>query len=251
MIATLQKNKTKFKNKEIKQMSKQITKSYLEYLGVTEVTEDGKIFTQKGELKPTFSGNGTRPNEQRRYELRIQKNGERARVLVHQIVYSWFHGEVPYGKEIHHRDGNHLNNNLDNLIALTPDEHRKEHRKMRELKQQEAIVEEKCRLDIPREHYVKKIEEYMSKADYANANQYKRRLKYYDNHIAEANQKIQDMKDLELLKYLKDEYRKSGDKRRWHMYNDIIKHWKEHDSKVKEEIMKCALGKMGTFGGNN
>ena len=208
-------------------MSKQITRSYLEYLGVTEVTEDGKIFTQKGELKPTFIGNGTRPNEQRRYEFRIQKNGERARVLVYHAVYAWFHGEVPYGKELHHRDGNPLNNSIDNLVALTHEEHVQEHRRMKELERQEAIVEEKCRLDIPREHYVKKIEEYMSKADYANANQYKRRLKYYDNHIQEAQKLIEFKKDLMELKAWKKVFKENDNKKLWKQCCTIEKIVKE------------------------
>ena len=247
-------------------MSKQITKSYLEYLGVTDVTADGRVFTKNGELKPCRIGRSKNyPSKQEKLKLNFhdpekyksvpkEKRNDGSglvNILVHHAVYAWFHGEIPYSKEIHHRDGNCLNNNLDNLVALTHAEHVKEHKRMRELEQQEALVEEKCRLDIPREHYVKKIDEYMKKGDYANANQYKRRLKYYDNHIEEAAQKIKDIKDLELLKYLKDEYRKSGDKQRWHMYNDIIKNWKDYDSNVKEQIMQCALGKIGNFGGNN
>lgn len=244
-------------------MAKQITKSYLEYLGVIDVTPDGKVFTKRGELKPMRTGSSkNNPTKQEKLKVMLYDSEKYKSVLkekgttgsgkvsikVHQVVYAWFYGEIPYGKEIHHKDGNHLNNSKDNLVALTPTEHVKEHKRMRELKQQEAIVEEKCRLDIPREHYVKKIEEYMTKGDYANANQYKRRLKYYDNHIEEAAQKQKDIRDLEVLKYLRDTYRKEGHKQKWHMYCSLVKNWKSYDSKVKEEIMRCALGKMGQFG---
>lgn len=244
-------------------MSKQITRTYLEYLGVVDVSEDGKVFTKNGELKLYFVGKSkNNPSKQKKLEVilhdpekykAVPKEKRRdssglVHIKVHHLVYAWFYGEVPYGKDIHHIDGNCLNNSKDNLVALTHPEHVKEHRRMKELAKQEALVEEKCRLDIPREHYVKKIEEYTKKGDYANANQYKRRLKYYDNHIDEANQKIKDAKDLELLKYLKNEYKKAGDKARWHMYNSLIKEWKKYPPNVKEEVMRCALGKMGTFG---
>lgn len=210
---------------------KQITKSYLEYLGVTEVTTDGKVFTKKGELKPYLAGRSkNNPSKQEKLKVEIhdpekyksvpkeKRNNVsgRVRFSVHHIVYAWFNSEIPYGKEIHHVDGNCLNNHKDNLIALTHAEHVKEHRRMRELERQEAIVEEKCRLDIPREHYVKKIEEYMSKGDYANANQYKRRLKYYDNHIEEANDLAEFKKDLMELAAWKKVFKENNNKKLWH-----------------------------------
>lgn len=211
-------------------MSKQITKSYLEYLGVTNVTDDGKVFTKNGELKSHLMGSNKRAANQSRLtvylhdsekyktvpkEKRNRSSGH-VTIGVHQVVFAWFNNEIPYGKEIHHKDGNYLNNHKDNLIALTHSEHVKEHKKMRELKQQEAIVEEKCRLDIPREHYVKKIDEYMSKGEYANANQYKRRLKYYDNHIEEAHELAEFKKDLMELRSWKLVFKENKNKRLWH-----------------------------------
>ena len=223
-------------------MSKQITKTYLEYLGVTEVTADGKVFTKNGELKPYFTGRSKNyPSKQKKLVVELHNSEKyqsvpkekrnsssgRVRIYIHQIVYAWFNGEIPYGKELHHKDGNCLNNNLDNLVALTHSEHVKEHRRMRELERQEAIVEEKCRLDIPREHYVKKIEEYMSKADYANANQYKRRLKYYDNHIQEAQKLIEFKKDLMELKAWKKVFKENDNKKLWKQCCTIEKIVKE------------------------
>jgi hypothetical protein len=49
----------------------------------------------------------------------------RIRVKIHRLVYSQVHGGIPHGKEIHHRDGNPENNGISNLVALTPEEHRK------------------------------------------------------------------------------------------------------------------------------
>lgn len=213
-------------------MKKQITKSYLEYLGVTEVTQDGKIFTQKGEIKPTFSGNGTRPNEQRRYEFRIQKNGERARVLVHHAVYAWFNSEVPYGKEIHHIDGNHLNNSKNNLLALTPEEHRKEHRKLRELK---------CRLDIPRSWYQKQLDELeaienKTKVNYDKISIYRAKLRYYDSHIDEAIDLIEFKKDCMELAVWKQAFKENNKKKLWHECCTIEKMVKEKGIEARSVV---------------
>lgn len=209
---------------------KQITKSYLEYLGITEVTTDGRVFTKKGELKPCRIGRSKNyPSKQEKLKLNFhdpekyksvpkEKRHDGSglvNILLHQVVYAWFKGEIPYSKELHHRDGNHLNNSIDNLVALTHSEHVQEHKRMKELERQEAIIEEKCRLDIPREHYVKKIDEYVAKGDYANANQYKRRLKYYDNHIQEATALIEFKKDCMELSSWKKVFKENNNKKLW------------------------------------
>ena len=211
-------------------MKKQITKTYLEYLGITEVTPDGRVFTKNGELKACLIGR-SKNHSSNQIKLKInfydhekyksvpkeKRNNSSGlvQILVHYIVYAWFNNEIPYGKELHHIDGNCLNNAIDNLIALTHAEHVKEHNRMRKLKQQEAIIEEKCRLDIPRDHYVKKIEEYMAKGSYANANQYKRRLKYYDSHIEEATALIEFKKDLMELAAWKKVFKENNNKKLW------------------------------------
>lgn len=230
-------------------MKKQITKTYLEYLGVTEVTSDGRVFTKRGERKPKVRNKAGRlsialHDEEIRKSIPKDKRNNNpgyVDIQLHHVVYAWFHGEVPYGKEIHHRDGNYLNNSIDNLIALTHAEHVKEHRKMRELKQQEALVEEKCRLDIPREHYVKKIEEYMTKGDYANANQYKRRLKYFDNHIEEHEKIIRLKKEIELIKYLKKEFKAKGDTIRWRQFRQLEVQWATIEEKLRSQILDSVM----------
>lgn len=42
----------------------------------------------------------------------------------HQLIY----GKIPYGYQIYHKDGNMLNNSIDNLEALTPYEHKQRHK---------------------------------------------------------------------------------------------------------------------------
>lgn len=244
-------------------MAKQITKSYLEYLGVTDVTPDGRVFTKNGERKPQLrSLPGKYSNNKGYLEIKFYDsekyksvpkeqrtdNSGHVRVLVHQVVYAWFNSEVPYGKEIHHIDGNRFNNTLDNLEALTHEEHRAKHAKHPSTSTREL----KCRLDIPREWYQKQLDELealenKTKVNYDKISNYRAKLRYYDSHIAEANQKQKDMKDLAILKYLRDTYRKENNKTKWHMYCSLIKNWNDYDSNVKEQIMRCALGKIGNF----
>lgn len=48
---------------------------------------------------------------------------------LHRVVYNVSIGSVPDGCEIHHIDGNKFNNKIDNLVAISKDEHRKIHEK--------------------------------------------------------------------------------------------------------------------------
>jgi hypothetical protein len=48
---------------------------------------------------------------------------------IHRLVYTRAHGPTPKGIDIHHIDGNKMNWALDNLIAVTHEEHMQIHRK--------------------------------------------------------------------------------------------------------------------------
>lgn len=221
-------------------MSKQITKTYLEYLGVTEVTTDGRVFTKRGELKPYVldkrSGRlAIKLHDPEKYkalpkEKKVGGMGT-VHVYIHHIVFAWFNSEVPYGKEIHHIDGNYLNNSKDNLEALTHGEHRMKHA---------SIREEKCRLDIPREHYVKKIKEYEETKDYSSVSHYRARLKYYDSHIEEAQKQTELKKDLMELRAWKKVFKENNSKKLWHQCSTIEKIVKEKGLEA-QLIVKHAL----------
>ena len=183
---------------------KQITRSYLEFLGITEVTEDGIIYTKRGQINPGNNGRGY----QKMIFSGIRENAKQHHIYVHNIVYAWYHGEVPYGKEIHHIDRNSANNSLANLVALTPEEHKKVHESTKELK---------CRLDIPRAWYVKKLEEAESLGTRYGASKaclFRAKLRYYDSHIEEAQKKAEYKKDLMELAYWKKVF-KPVNKRLW------------------------------------
>lgn len=235
-------------------MKRQITKSYLEFLGITSVTRDGRVFTKNGELKPCMCGRSkNKPSLQEKLKVQlhdadkyksIPKEKRRGgcgnvSIRLHHVVYAWFNGEIPYGKEIHHVDFNHLNNSIDNLEALTHEEHLVKHDKIpnRELK---------CRLDIPRDWYVQKIEtlqaiENKTMSDYVNISQYKAKLRYYDSHIEGVIKMTEFQKDKAELAYWKKCFHDEGNKRQWHEVCRVEKVAKASSIEDAQRIIKHAL----------
>lgn len=232
---------------------KQITKTYLEYLGVAEVTTDGRVFTKNGELKQHVkTGRGNRlaiklhDSEKRKAVPKEKRNSSSGNVdiYVHHAVYAWFNNEVPYGKEIHHRDCNYLNNNLDNLEALTPAEHRAKHSSTRELK---------CRLDIPRSWYQQQLDELeaienKTKVNYDKISNYRAKLRYYDTHIDEAIQLVELRKDLMELKVWKKVFKENNNKKLWHQCCTIEKIVKEKGLEARPVVQHALEVIHKTFG---
>ena len=58
----------------------------------------------------------------------FDKRQNRKRKL-HDVIYEYYKGTIPKGYQIHHKDFNKLNNDIDNLVMLTPKEHRDIHAK--------------------------------------------------------------------------------------------------------------------------
>lgn len=59
----------------------------------------------------------------------LDKTGHHRRLnYLHRILWNYCYGEIPTGFEIHHVDGNSLNNDISNLQLLTGHEHKKLHR---------------------------------------------------------------------------------------------------------------------------
>lgn len=52
------------------------------------------------------------------------------RLMLHNYVWELNNGKIPKGYEIHHIDLNKTNNDISNLMLLTPSEHSKLHRKI-------------------------------------------------------------------------------------------------------------------------
>ena len=53
----------------------------------------------------------------------LRGNGVRCTARIHRLVYKTFIGDIPPGYEIHHKDGNKQNNNVENLEALSKRDH--------------------------------------------------------------------------------------------------------------------------------
>ena len=50
-------------------------------------------------------------------------------LLVHRLIWEEHYGKIPSGMDIHHKDGNKLNNKIENLECLTREEHKARHKK--------------------------------------------------------------------------------------------------------------------------
>lgn len=70
-------------------------------------------------------------------EDKISKVRERKHILMYKI----FVGEIPKNYQIHHKDFNSHNNNIDNLECLTKQEHQKKHAEQRKNKIPNKLIE--------------------------------------------------------------------------------------------------------------
>ena len=78
--------------------------------------EDGQIFGYGGrKLKGNKSGGFLSVN--------LIGEGKKRGVAAHRFVYECFLGSIPEGQQVVHRDGDSLNNAIDNLELLPPGEH--------------------------------------------------------------------------------------------------------------------------------
>ena len=57
---------------------------------------------------------------------------------MHRYVWEFYNGEIQAGCEIHHKDHNPANNDIDNLELMTAQNHRKYHAKIRGIKNVES-----------------------------------------------------------------------------------------------------------------
>lgn len=178
--------------------AKELTKRYLQKLGITKVTEDGHIFTGDKELKQIESHVdgylriAIYDKELYRilYPITKCRSAGQYTLPVHRVVYAWFNKAVKNELVVDHIDNNKKNNHISNLQVLTPSENIWKDR-------EHNIKELKCKFR-PREYYENKLNYYLGLYEEAKVNkqaarvhslrsyisQYRARLRYWDSHYA-------------------------------------------------------------------
>lgn len=86
---------------------------------------------------------------------------------IHRLIYTVVIGEIPKGYDIHHKDGNKLNNNPDNLIAIPHSEHLSLHKSgikpSKETRKKMSVSAKKLNRTISPEQREKMIEGHRGK----------------------------------------------------------------------------------------
>ena len=148
--------------------SEELTKKYLEQLGIVGMTGDGstilKIHKKTGKLLflQTKGRNSSGylivqmydPDLRKLTPLKERNTSTGCFVLpLHRIVYAWFYGKASAGMVIDHIDNNKDNNLFTNLREITPQENL-----TRDTSKNTKLV--KCRLDKPLSYYEEKLAAY-------------------------------------------------------------------------------------------
>lgn len=63
------------------------------------------------------------------YARDVMRNGVRKTYHLHRIIWEEYHGPIPKGFHVHHKDGNRLNNEIKNLDLMPQPQHASLHRK--------------------------------------------------------------------------------------------------------------------------
>lgn len=241
----------------------QLTRDYLEYLGVTEVSVDGtKIMKGDQELTQHECG-GYRticlydPAKRKLIPMEDRANTTgQLHLGVHRIVYSWYHRIIPDGMVVDHVNNNKFDNRLENLQLLTPGENI--------WKERESNTKEiKCKMNKPRSFYEDKLTKYEALYEEAKANhdakathklrsniaQTRARLRYWDAHkdeyqegpIKMKKEKTEFQRDLEELVYWKQRFKEAGNKAMWHQCCKVEKLAKTSPIEEAQKIVAHAL----------
>ena len=198
--------------------ARRLTKEDLERAGITDITEDGRVFRQGLEIPLNITPNGYHTlwiydldKDGNYIKYGHTANGHyyyRQRMIgLHRAMWAWHYGEVPEGMVV-----DHINNSRDNiedyylsnLQLLTPAQNTAKE------KSNWYKTETPCMLSKPRSFYEDKLTKYLEQYEQAkkdgnaelahrlrsNISNTRARLRYYDSHTAEiqAESKAQDEK---------------------------------------------------------
>lgn len=85
---------------------------------------DGIVYSKRTDQPVAFASK----NKDGRHFQNTKINGKYYSIFIHEAIFVLFHDRpIAEGKEIHHKDGNPANNAIDNLIELTPTQHKRIH----------------------------------------------------------------------------------------------------------------------------
>ena len=83
---------------------------------------------------------GSKSHGKRCYYTCSNENKKKGYSTLHRDMWIAEYGAIPEGYDVHHKDGNSLNNTLENFELVTRKEHAKEHWKLQpEEKRQQAL----------------------------------------------------------------------------------------------------------------
>jgi hypothetical protein len=91
------------------------------YLGLYEVSSEGRVRSCKRRLKPLAQVK----NKRGYLQVNIYRDGQVRNFLVHRLVARSFIGEIPEGWQVNHKNGRKKDNRVENLELCTPEQNRK------------------------------------------------------------------------------------------------------------------------------
>lgn len=96
-----------------------------------------------------IDGYSFRRDKKTGYYLSSRPIGKRRKRL-HVYVWEKYNGDIPSGYEVHHKDMNKSNNEIENLEMLTRSEHAKEHGRLLTNEQKKKMAENLLKYAIPK-----------------------------------------------------------------------------------------------------
>lgn len=255
----------------------EVSKEYLERLGIEYVSPDGKTVVKNGKIaninvnkkakKPYGMVVLYDPELRQTFPIEERNSSSGNMTMgIHVINYVWNTGETkPAGMVVHHRDNNPLNNDISNLELITQRENVLKERPL-------STREIKCKMNKPRSFYEDKLLGYEMEYERArfdgdqelchklrtNMAQSRARLRYWDNHKEEyenfvdnkgsvetmKKEKTQDQKNLDIVLYWKKVFKDAGNKAMWRQCCTVEKKWKngELTEELKEHIINVLCG---------
>ena len=179
-----------------KPYAREVSKEYLQKLGVEYVSKDGTLVIVKGQVAKLIPAKNSKKGDRQYFNVRLyDDNHEHFDAGIHVLNFVWNSGKTkPAGMVVDHIDNDASNNDISNLQCITVREN------LAKEKANWNVKETPCQLNKPRSFYEEKLAKYEAlyeeaKANHdadkahklrANISQCRARLRYYDNHIEEA-----------------------------------------------------------------